>query len=139
MIHFIVHGLAEPAGSKRAFTNPKTGRTIVTDANAKAGPWKREVTEAAVEAMNGNLLLDGPLVLTLAFYVPRPKGHFGKKGLRPSAPAYPAVKPDLTKLVRGVEDALTGIVYRDDAQIVVQRFQKLYGEPARVIVYIDRA
>lgn len=139
MIHFTVHGLAEPAGSKRAFVNPKTGRAIVTDANTASGPWKREVTTAAVEAMNGGPMMNGPLKLTLAFYVPRPKGHFGKRGLRPSAPPYPAVRPDLLKLARGVEDALSGVCYRDDAQIVMERLQKLYGEPARLIVYLDRA
>jgi hypothetical protein len=42
------------------------------------------------------------------------------------------VKPDLDKLVRAVGDALTGILYRDDAQIVSlnasKRFAGLGGD-----------
>jgi predicted short-subunit dehydrogenase-like oxidoreductase (DUF2520 family) len=40
------------------------------------------------------------------------------------------------KLARGVEDALTGIVWRDDAQIVVEHLEKRYGSPARCEVRV---
>lgn len=137
-LKFTVYGVAKPAGSKRGFVNRHTGRVQVVDANANSRPWKNEVASAAAAAMNGAELLDGPLMLGLEFYVPRPKGHFGKRGLRPSAPAIPTVKPDLLKLARGVEDALTGIVYRDDAQIAREILDKFYGEPARVEVRVRK-
>lgn len=86
--------------------------------------------------MNGAGLLDGPLVLVVQFYVPRPKSHYGARGLRPSAPDYPAVRPDVTKLLRAVEDACTGVVWRDDAQVVEQHAGKSYGEPARAYVTV---
>lgn len=146
-VSFTVYGKAEPAGSKRAFVNPKTGRAIVTDANAKSRPWKSQVSDAAIEAMTtGGVdgsrvlelrpLLEGPLLLYITFYLPRPKGHYGKNGVRPSAPPYPAVRPDTTKLLRAIEDALTGIVWRDDAQVVTQHAAKVYGEPARVEIHV---
>ena len=137
MIAFSVFGKAEPAGSKRAFV--KSGRAIITDANPKSAPWKAEVTAAALKAMNSGMIMNGPLILALTFIVPRPKGHYGKRGLLPSAPEWPAVKPDLLKLARAIEDALIGVVYRDDSQIVVESLRKVYGEPARVEVQIDRA
>lgn len=143
-LEFTVLGIAQPAGSKRAFYNKGAGRLIVTDANKKSKPWKAEVADAARTAMlaesvtENGVLVDGPLVLRLAFYVPRPKGHFGARGVRPSAPSHPAVRPDLLKLARGVEDACTGIVWRDDSQIVVEELQKMYGEPARVEVVVER-
>ena len=68
----------------------------------------------------------------------RPKGHFGKRGLLPSAPIAPIVKPDLLKLARAVEDALSGLVYKDDAQIVREILDKHYGEPARVEIGLYR-
>jgi len=40
------------------------------------------------------------------------------------------------KLARGVEDALSGILYMDDAQIVSERLTKLYGSPARVEITV---
>jgi Holliday junction resolvase RusA-like endonuclease len=33
-----------------------------------------------------------------------------------------------------VEDALSGVTYRDDAQIVDERLRKHFGEPARVVI-----
>jgi Holliday junction resolvase RusA-like endonuclease len=138
-VAFTVHGTPAPAGSKRGFYNAKAGRVIVTDANAKSRPWKAQVSDAAAEAMGGAELLQGPLSLELVFHVPRPKGHFGARGLRPSAPDFPAVKPDVLKLARAVEDALSSIVYRDDAQIVTEFLLKRYGEPARVEVLVTEA
>lgn len=136
MIAFTVYGKPEPAGSKRGFH--RGGRTMIVDANAKARPWKALVTDAAIGAMNEQVkLLAGPLLVTLRFYVQRPKGHYGARGLRPSAPSHPTVKPDVLKLARAVEDALTGIVYRDDSQIVCELLEKHYGDPARVEITIE--
>jgi Holliday junction resolvase RusA-like endonuclease len=68
------------------------------------------------------------------FIMPRPKGHYrsGKHAgeVKDGAPPYPAVKPDAGKLARGTEDALTGIVWRDDSQIVTEVLTKRYGPQA---------
>lgn len=135
MIAFTVYGTAEPAGSKRAFV--VGGKARVTDANRKSAPWKQEVASQGAEATADLDLLDGPLAVCFTIYVPRPAGHFGKAGnVLPSARVFPTVKPDLLKLARGIEDALTGIVWRDDSQIVSERLFKMYGEPARVEIQI---
>lgn len=134
-VSFTVYGLAQPAGSKRAGMS-KHGKMFVRDDAKRSRPWKTQVSQAAGEAMNGTGLLDGPLELSVIFTVPRPKGHYGARGLRPSAPEYPAVRPDVTKLLRAVEDACTGIVWRDDAQIVAQHAYKVYGEPASASVEV---
>lgn len=133
---FTVYGKPAPAGSKRVVPagGKAGGRPIVVDDSKRSRPWKSEVTAAAREAIDGGELLAGPLTLTLDFYVTRPKGHYGARGVRPSAPTFPTVKPDVLKLARAVEDALTGQVYRDDAQVVVENLTKRYGEPERVEV-----
>jgi Holliday junction resolvase RusA-like endonuclease len=46
--------------------------------------------------------------------------------LRDDAPKTKASKPDLTKLIRSTEDALTGIAWNDDASVVHQVARKLY-------------
>lgn len=145
-VEFTVYGIPAPAGSKRGFYNAKAKRVIVTDDSAKSRPWKALVSDAAQQAMTfhgdegtsgHSPLLEGPLALELVFYVPRPKGHMSARGgVKPSAPPYPAVKPDVLKLTRAVEDALSGIVYRDDAQIVTELLLKRYGEPARCDVLV---
>jgi len=130
-----VYGEARPAGSKTAGVS-KSGRVFVRDAGRGSQAWKRQVAAAAAQAMAGAPLMDGPLAVVFVFVQPRPKSHFGKRGLLPSAPARPIVRPDLLKLARAVEDALTGICYRDDSQIVHESLWKRYGEQALVEVTI---
>lgn len=138
LVSFDVFGKAEPAGSKKAV--PQGERWGVVDANANAKDWKRTVAQVAAEHQAE--LLEGPLAVELIFYVPRPKGHYGTGRnagtVRPSAPAHPTTRPDVLKLARGVEDALTGVIWRDDAQIVDERLVKRYGAPARCEIRIFR-
>jgi Holliday junction resolvase RusA-like endonuclease len=141
---FTAYGKPAPGGSKRAFQHPRTNRIMVTDASARSKPWKQEVAAAAAAAMlsqsvtDDGVLVDGPLSVVMTFYVPRPRGHYGTKGLKASAPDYPTSRPDVLKLARAVEDALTGVVYRDDSQIVLETLRKEYGEPARCEVIVRR-
>lgn len=132
-----VYGNAEPAGSKRAFYRPSLGVRVV-DANPKSREWKNLVAQEAGKIANGTL--QGPLDLEAVFYRPRPANHYGTGRnaavLKRSAPLYPTTRPDATKLLRGIEDALTGVLYRDDAQIVRQVISKEWGEPARVVIVI---
>lgn len=137
-ITFTVLGKPEPAGSKRAFVHPVTKRSMVVDANRKAAPWKQQVAGAALNRATS--VLHGPVSLDVTFVLARPKGHYGtgrnSSEVKPSAPPFPATRPDTTKLLRGVEDAITGIVWKDDAQVVEQSARKVYGTPERCEVTI---
>jgi Holliday junction resolvase RusA-like endonuclease len=128
-VEFFVAGIAKPAGSKRGFFIKKLNRVIITDANPNSRDWKTDVSKAAQEAYIGPVL-EAPLKVTLQFFVPRPRGHYGsgknENKLRATAPVYPKSKPDLLKLARGVEDAMSGIIYKDDAQIVVENLYKSF-------------
>lgn len=139
-LSFEVFGLPKPAGSKRAFV--RGGRAIVTDDCAGGRDWKQQVAAAARSEL-GEPLLDGPLELRVVFWLPRPKGHYGTgrnaEQVKASAPDHPAVKPDVLKLARAVEDALTGVLWRDDAQIVSERLHKRYTTgSARTVVTVRR-
>lgn len=134
VIAFVVHGRPMPAGSKRAFF--RGGRALIVDANKKSRPWKDQVAQVAGETMAGRELLRGPLHVTLHFYVRRPKAHLSARGqIKESAPRFPTTKPDVLKLARGVEDAMSGVVYADDSQIVFESLRKSYG-PERVEVEV---
>lgn len=147
-IQFTVHGLAQSAGSKRAFAYKKADGSgklgvRVADMNPKAAEWKNLVRDKAAEAMAGVPLLDGPLCLEVIFFRPRPKGHYGSgrnaQMLKAGAARQPTTAPDTTKLVRCLEDALTGVVWRDDSQVVIQHAEKWYGDPARCEVAVEPA
>jgi len=137
MIEITIYGHAEPAGSK---TKTQYG---VRDSNPRSKVWKEEVRREAARILASDVnskLLDGPLRVRFTFYRPRPKGHYGTKGDLNAAgrrATHPTTKPDTTKLIRGVEDALTGIVWRDDSQIVQQAGAKKWGEPERVHIQIE--
>jgi Holliday junction resolvase RusA-like endonuclease len=145
---FTVPGHPQPAGSKRGFpVKRKDGArgVAVVDDNPRTKAWQATVALTAADALQLHTgadddpeLLVGPLGMALTFTFKRPQGHFGSgrnfHNVRASAPAWPAVRPDTTKLVRAVEDALTGVVWRDDAQVVEQYAAKRYGEPEGVRV-----
>jgi|GEM_PF-2448557 len=140
LIRFTVPGPPQPQGSKTAKVLGKRiylpdGKPAIVEPRAilveqankttktrKAGAldrWRSKVAEAARAAMDGRPLWDEPCILVCEFLLPRPRSHWTKSGtLRKGAPLLPK-KPDWSKLVRAVEDALTGVVYRDDSQVVM--------------------
>lgn len=131
---FFVPGTPRPAGSKNAFPyRCKTTGKIkvrVVDASGKAGKqWRRDIAAHAKVAYRGPLLTC-PIIVNFVFFMPRPKAHLrtGRfSGQRKSnAPRYHTSKPDALKLARAVEDALTGIVWADDAQIILEDITKQY-------------
>jgi Holliday junction resolvase RusA-like endonuclease len=132
MIHFRVNGIPQTKGSAKAFMRPGMKFPVVTNDNAKCKPWQAGVTQAAAEAMRGEPWR-GPVKLTLNFYLPRPKGHFGSgknaDKLKPSAPDFHITKPDADKLVRAVKDGLKGVVYGDDSQVQQFVAAKWYVSP----------
>lgn len=126
---FFVAGVPAPGGSKKAFI--VNGRAHVTDDCKRNAPWRNSVSMFAASAHQGDPF-SGPICLDVEFVMPRIKAHFktGKHAgmLKPGAPSRHTVKPDATKLLRALEDALTGICWRDDAQVCVQRVTKRYGD-----------
>jgi len=112
----------------------------VHDKGRELRAWRQEVAITARSVYSGPLL-QGALALTLIFERPRPKGDFrtGKNAsvLKPSARPYPTQKPDSVKLTRAVEDALTGVIWQDDSQVVNHTIYKRWGECFRVYVRID--
>ncbi len=140
-IKFFVAGPPQPRGSKRAFpVHRKNGKlgVSVSDANPNSRNWMAQVSIVAQAEMNGRAPLSGPVSLRLSFTMPRPKSHYRRNSeVKPAAPCYHTSAPDCSKLARGVEDALTNIVYADDAQIVASWTEKRYGERPGVTVEVS--
>lgn len=117
MITIIVRGMPAPQGSKR-----HVGNGVMLESSKKVKPWRQDVVAAAVEARNGAPPLDGPLRARIVFTLPKPKSAPKRKR------TYPDKKPDLSKLLRSTEDALTNAgVIADDARIVgFDRLEKVF-------------
>ena len=127
-VTFVALGVPGPSGSKRALRHRYTGKIVLIDSGGKrTKAWRFSVTAAARAAMK-DIEVKPPYYLAIEFRMPRPKSHFNKAGeLLPGAPWVPVVKPDLTKLLRSTEDALTGIVWQDDSLVVETFVSKTYA------------
>lgn len=134
-----VHGIPGPQGSKR-----HVGRGVMVESSKKVKPWRQDVKAAALAAMElpdaliGSVQLhrpplDGPLAVSMIFTVreqPTSKPQWWPAGLRWAKTLRwrPASTPDLSKLARATEDALTGVVWKDDARVVeYTRLAKYYA------------
>lgn len=129
MTPLFVPGAPAPQGSKR-----HVGRGVLVESSKAVGPWRERVALAA-HAHGVELIEDGPVLVRLDFVMPRPR----------SAPktrtAAATKRPDVDKLARAILDALTGIAWRDDSQVIELSATKaiaLPGEPSGVQILIRR-
>lgn len=136
-ITFFVEGTPAPGGSKNAFpfkrADGSLGVRVVDDGKGNKA-WRAIVGWTAKARMAELTLqpLPGALQVAFDFIMPRPKTVTRPRHI---------VKPDLTKLMRSTEDAMTGIVWLDDAQIVSQALTKRYasdGEASGVFIVVNQ-
>jgi len=142
VVRFLVYGEARPAGSKRALPVKMRDGSIslrVVHDNPRTVQWMHAVRLAAAEAMEhgGQQPSHAPIMLDIEFQHQRPKAHYRANGLlKEAAPHWKVSRPDLSKLVRAVEDALKGIVWRDDSQVAAIRALKTYGDISTTIITV---
>ena len=128
---FSVHGIPIPQGSTRAFIPKGWSRPIITAANAKTKPWRQEIAGVVVSEMEktgfARMTKDVPVKVCAGFSFPRPHGL-------PKRVNSKTTKPDLDKLVRSLLDAMTGLVFEDDSQVVQLHVRKTFGIPGVHVV-----
>ena len=98
------------------------GRAIVHHNKSDKLMAYREKVADAYRQSGGNYHHDAPIDIQITFIFPRPQSVKRKK--RP----YMVVKPDLDKLIRSTLDALTGVAYDDDSQVIHVNAYKLYDD-----------
>lgn len=123
-VAFYVHGVPQPQGSMRAFV--RGGKPVITSSNKNLGDWRRLIAD---QAQPHARMHDGPICVRLAFRMPKPKSA-------PKTKLWCDKRPDLDKLVRSALDSLTGIMWKDDAQVVEIVASKLYAEQTGVDITI---
>jgi Holliday junction resolvase RusA-like endonuclease len=121
----VVHALPAPQGSKDPFRNPHTGRIHMVETNKKVlVPWRDAVRAAAwerirccpdpeCEKLADGYPLDEALLARMVFTLPKPVSAPKTRRI------WPKGRPDLSKLARSTEDALSDIgLWRNDARVV---------------------
>ncbi len=124
-ITFEVRGMnPAPQGSKKYVGKNKEGRAILIETCKQLEEWRDLVTSVAIDL--DIAMIEGAVSMSAVFIFQRPRSHFNKKGLKPNAPKYMKTRPDRDKLLRGISDALTGVLYKDDSYIVDGNTSKRY-------------
>lgn len=110
-----VRGTPAPQGSKKYVGQTKTGRGILVESSAKVRPWRQDVKAAALDLIErtGMAPIDAPVIVRMIFTLPKPASAPKRRR------TYPMRTPDLSKLARSTEDALTEAgIWRDDARVI---------------------
>lgn len=125
-----VPGAAVPKGSTRAFVvggkTSKVRAVVVPDNKIPARSWAgavREDTQRAWREAGQGGPLTGEVTIRLEFVLPR-----RRSAPKRSTPAHTR-KPDIDKLTRLALDALTSVVWADDAQVTDQHSLKREAQP----------
>lgn len=130
-LKFSVHGIPVPKGSWRhgRGRGRAAGRLVVLPDAAGMRAWCDLVALRARTALQKEhrewsaFRVRTPgvhaLEVEVLFVVPRPRSC--------SCRPYPSVRPDIDKYARGFLDALNGVVWRDDGQVVDLVARKRYA------------
>ena len=133
MIKLIIPGVPVPQG------RPRFGKNSVYDPQ-KSRDYKAYVGLMASNQMHSTPPMKEAARLTVKVYRPMPKGFSKKKQAQAlSGGIRPMTKPDLDNYIKGIKDALNGIVWGDDSQVVEYgNSGKWYSDQPRVEILIEK-
>lgn len=126
-------------GEPIAWARAGRGRGGISYTPARQRGYGEVIRFAALEAMHGAAPAEGALRLIVSVRLPIPASWSKKKQADAAlGRERPAKKPDWDNAGKIVSDALNGIVYRDDAQIVEASVSKHYDISPRLDVLVAR-
>lgn len=125
-IYFIVPGEVRPKERPR-FT--RSGRVFTPK---KTQEYERKVKAAYMsECPSGMAFPDCSVEMVLNIYMQVPKSYSKKKRDHMICFEFPTKKPDIDNQIKAVADALNGVAYTDDSQIVSITVNKFWSEESR--------
>lgn len=95
------------------------------------------MVQTLFHAEHGSPALEGPILLRLDLYFGIPKSR--SKGTRErmrQGLERPCKRPDIDNCLKAIADALNGVAYKDDSQIVAAVIQKFWADEPRAEVKI---
>ncbi|OPX04938.1 RusA family crossover junction endodeoxyribonuclease [Geobacillus sp. LEMMY01] len=133
MIKLIVYG--EPVAQGRPRATTVNGRVRMYDPK-KSRDFKHYLKLAASKH-RPEQLIEGPISLEVKVYKPILKSFSKKKKAAAEAGQLrPISKPDVSNYLKLIEDALTGVIWKDDSQIIDCSISKYYSETPRTEIQI---
>jgi Holliday junction resolvase RusA-like endonuclease len=145
LTHFFCSLKTPPKGSFRAFLPRGARQPIVVASNADAvRHFSGECRISAWQERRGPGPVDCPVKVEAVFLVARPRTHYFGAGYGGIRPQYREAQPskrgsgDLDKLSRSLLDAMTGVIYVDDSQVVALVAGSVYARESGVWVRVSR-
>lgn len=131
---FHVAGAAVGKGRPRF---ARRGAHVIAYTPEKTKTYEARIKSAALEAMAGGQITTCAVHVDIVIHVEPPASWSKKKRAEAFADVvYPMGKPDIDNVTKGILDAMNGIVYADDKQVVRMTVVKRYFEPAGVVVKV---
>lgn len=126
-----VSGHPQGKGRARAF---RRGNHIGHYTPAKTRSYEGTIRYAAQQEMGRSLPFDGPVFVQLTAIFDIPKSYSrAEKANAMTGSLKPTKKPDIDNIIKAWVDAMNGVVFKDDCQIVRGEYAKVYG-PAPLVV-----
>lgn len=122
----IIDGHITPKGRPRFFVQNGKVRTYTPTDTVTYENWVRMCWhEQGGQRFDDDAQLG--VVITAAFPIPKSASK-AKRMLMEQGKILPTKKPDCDNIAKSILDALNGIAYKDDSQVVNLTVQKIYGD-----------
>ena len=127
----------EPRGKGRP-RFAKRGNFVKTYTDAKTASYEDQIRFYALKAMGDSKVIEGAVRVFVSIRMAVPKSYSNKRresclnGLEK-----PLKKPDWDNVAKSICDAMNGIIYVDDTQIVEAHITKQYAHQAEVVVLVQ--
>src|SRR5207245_3800195 len=120
-LEFFVAGYPQTHGSVRAIL-PRGSKhpVVIHDRSKELAQWRAGIALMATGVLAAKRLpmFAGPVIVRLSFSLAPPAGRSMNTPKQVWQWQFPWRRPDLDKLQRAVLDAITGVLFSDDGQVV---------------------
>lgn len=132
MVRLIIPG--KPLGKQR----PRVLKNGVTYTPKKTVEYETFIKEMYVTECRSEKPKEGPVKMSIRAYFPIPKSVSKTKATSMErGNVRPTKRPDVDNIIKIVADALNGIAYKDDSQIVSCSLEKFYSSIPRLEIEIE--
>jgi len=126
-----LQGTPQGKGRARAFIR---GGQVGHYTPQKTRSYESLIFGAAIDAMSGRPPFEDAVSMTLRAIYPVPTSWSERKRQKAiTGEIKPTKKPDLDNVAKAWSDALNGVVFKDDSQIILYSLEKRYGPQALVV------
>ena len=133
--HYVISGPAVPQGRPRLTTVNGYARAYTP---AQTRKYQRHVQDCVLAQGKPKEPLEGVLRVDTVEYRAIPKAFGKAKRLKAMQGGIrPGKRPDMDNIEKAIWDALTGLVWKDDAQVVDGTRGKFYSDTPRVEVTVE--